>query len=67
MIDELKKQNKNIKKRITYEGLIKKEKQNIADVKTIKRNMKLFLQGLFSVGALLVNFALGFSSVISFF
>ena len=39
---ELDKQNKVIKERITYKGLIKKERKDTINVETIKRDIKLF-------------------------
>ena len=35
-VDKLEKQNKKIEKRITCKGLIKREKQDAADVKAVK-------------------------------
>ena len=42
-IDELKKQDKKIKKWITRKSLIEGEKQNAANVETTKWDMELFL------------------------
>ena len=41
-VDELKKQNKEIKKRITHEELIKKEKQDTINIEIIKWDMESF-------------------------
>ena len=42
-VDELKKQNKEIKKQIACKRLMKKKKQNAINVKTAEWDIKLFL------------------------
>ena len=59
-------QNKEIEERIAREGLSPNEQADINTMAAAERDMKLFFQGLPSVGALPADFALGSYSVTLF-
>ena len=65
--EELLVQDKKIKEYIARKGFSSNEQIDINAVAVIKYDIKLFFQGLPSVGVLPVDFALGSSSITSFF
>ena len=60
-------QDKKIEEHITRKDFFSNEQVDVNTVAAAKYDIKLFFQGLPSVGALPADFVLGSSSVISFF